>query len=838
MTGGSGTLTISGSTFSNNSATADGGAIDNADEYSSAKASVASSTFSGNSARAGGAIDNGDQDGGNGTLNVAGSTFSGNSGTYGGAIDNGAQLGSGTANVTTSTFSANSATDGGAVDNGDVSGSGNLSIASSTFSGNGGRGAVVDNGDNQGNGNVWAAGNIFNGSCAQVAGTWYDQGYNVGSNGSCFAGSPIGIGDNNAGSALGYLLGPLAANGGPTETIALVGANPAIGLLPNPTTVTLDGAATQLCPTTDQRGVASAIGGACDAGAVQLALPAPVASTHSYGTSAGAPLNEPAGSLQVGVVDANPGASSWTAVLGAGTSHGTVTVRADGSFTYTPNSGFAGADSFTYRVTDNLSLSSAPATVTINVAPVFSISVDGSTSAATTLYATAATLGESGVPSTANGTLTFSTSPGGLALCSLSFPTTSTTCQGAADLAAGLYTVTASFADTTTNASTGAQNSVQLTVSTAPVVASVYGGQVYGASSSTLGYTDNAPSGVSVTGTLTCSTVDGGTQIGSTLAAESYTLDGSSCSGLALTGTASTDYSLSYTGLSEGFVVTPAPLTVTASSGTFAYGGTPPAITPSYAGFMGGDSPFSLTTAPTCSLTATSSSPVGTYISSCSGATDPNYTIGYVPGSVNVTPAPLTISASSPTMTYGGTVPAVTPLYSGFVNGDSAVSFTAAPGCATTATSSSPPGTYPAICSGAVDPNYTVDYVAGTVTVNPAPLTVVASSATVTYASAVPDIAPSYTGFVAGDSASSLTTAPTCSTSAITLSPPGTYPTTCSGASDANYVINYVAGTVTVNPLPSGDSPTTTTTTTARQPLQPGQPRTSPAPSSPTPTGP
>ena len=47
---------------------------------------------------------------------------------------------------------------------------------------------------------------------------------------------------------------------------------------------------------------------------------------------------------------------------------------------------------------------------------------------------------------------------------------------------------------------------------------------------------------------------------------------------------------------------------------------------------------------------------------------DSNYTIGYVAGTVLVNKALLTITASSGSMTYGGTVPTITPGYSGFVN--------------------------------------------------------------------------------------------------------------------------------------------------------------------------
>ncbi|TAK15355.1 MAG: tandem-95 repeat protein [Acidobacteria bacterium] len=47
-------------------------------------------------------------------------------------------------------------------------------------------------------------------------------------------------------------------------------------------------------------------------------------------------------------------------------SHGTVTVNADGSFDYTPNTGFYGVDTYTYRITDG-TLESNTATVTITV---------------------------------------------------------------------------------------------------------------------------------------------------------------------------------------------------------------------------------------------------------------------------------------------------------------------------------------------------------------------------------------------------------------------------------------------------------------------------------------
>jgi hypothetical protein len=93
--------------------------------------------------------------------------------------------------------------------------------------------------------------------------------------------------------------------------------------------------------------------------------------------------------------------------------------------------------------------------------------------------------------------------------------------------------------------------------------------------------------------------------------------------------------------------VTPAPLTITASGGTITYGAAVPPVTPTFQGFVNGDGPGSLTTAPTCAAAARAPAAVGTYATTCSGAVDPNYTITYVAGSLAVTPAPLTITAST-----------------------------------------------------------------------------------------------------------------------------------------------------------------------------------------------
>lgn len=167
-------------------------------------------------------------------------------------------------------------------------------------------------------------------------------------------------------------------------------------------------------------------------------------------------------------------------------------------------------------------------------------------------------------------------------------------------------------------------------------------------------------------------------------------------------------------------------------------------------------------------------------------------TLSYI---LTVSPAALTITASSATMTYGGTVPTISVLnITGLVNGDTASSLGTIT-CTTTATSSSPVGSYPSSCS-ATDPTYTITSVPGSVTVGQAPLTITASSATMTYGGTVPTITPSFTGLVNGDNATTLGV--TCTTTATSASLPGSYPSSCTASRGGNYKINYVGGTVTV----------------------------------------
>ena len=109
-------------------------------------------------------------------------------------------------------------------------------------------------------------------------------------------------------------------------------------------------------------------------------------------------------------------------------------------------------------------------------------------------------------------------------------------------------------------------------------------------------------------------------------------------------------------------------------------------------------------------------------------------------------------------------------------------------------------GRYPITITpiGAANSNYIFSYVNGVLTVSPAPLTITAASASKLYGAAVPALTASYTGFVNGDTASSLSTPPALSTTATAASPAGSYPITAGGAAGANYTFIYIPGTLVV----------------------------------------
>ncbi|WP_183974586.1 beta strand repeat-containing protein, partial [Tunturiibacter gelidoferens] len=252
-------------------------------------------------------------------------------------------------------------------------------------------------------------------------------------------------------------------------------------------------------------------------------------------------------------------------------------------------------------------------------------------------------------------------------------------------------------------------------------------------------------------------------------------------------GTALSNYTIAATNgtLTIGKVT----LTVTAANATRAYGAPNPTFSAAATGAQNGDSfTFSETT------TATATSPTGSYsiVPIATGANINDYNVVYVNGTLTITSATLTVTAADASRPFGAVNPVFSASAAGAQNGDS---FTFAE--TTTATTSSPIGTYPitAAASGANLSNYTVTYVNGTLTVGKATLTVTAADASRAYGVANPAFSASATGAQNGDSFTF-----TESTPATIASAPGTYAITpvATGANIGNYTVVYVNGTLTI----------------------------------------
>jgi type VI protein secretion system component Hcp len=269
-------------------------------------------------------------------------------------------------------------------------------------------------------------------------------------------------------------------------------------------------------------------------------------------------------------------------------------------------------------------------------------------------------------------------------------------------------------------------------------------------------------------------------------------------------GLTSSNYSITF--VKGTLAITAAPLSVTADPQTKVYGQANPTFTASYSGFVNGDTAASLGGSLTFTTAATTSSPAGSYDVTPGGLTSSNYTVAFAAGQLTITRAPLTVTANDSTRTYGA--PAVfTVTYSGFVLGETSTTPGVLGGTLTFVpdTQNSPVGVYSVTPAGLTATNYAITYVAGTLTITKAPLTIKADDKVRPYGSPNPTLTVTYTGFVLGENATTpgvLGGTLSLSTTAQTTSLPGAYPITVGGLTARNYDITFAGGTLTVTRAP------------------------------------
>ncbi len=251
------------------------------------------------------------------------------------------------------------------------------------------------------------------------------------------------------------------------------------------------------------------------------------------------------------------------------------------------------------------------------------------------------------------------------------------------------------------------------------------------------------------------------------------------------------------TSVAKTLTVNARALTITATGNSKTYGAADPALTYQVtSGSLVGTDVF------TGALTRDAGETVNTYaIKQGTLALNSNYILTCAGANFTITPANLTVKANDQTRAYNAGNPTFTVSYAGFVNGDTEAGLTTKPTVSTTATASSPVGTYPITVTGAASPNYIISYSPGTLAITQAVLTVTADNKSRKYGDANPAFTLTYSGFINGDDASKLTTAPVAVNNSNATTAPGNYPITVSGGASADYTFNYVPGTLTIIPL-------------------------------------
>jgi len=171
-----------------------------------------------------------------------------------------------------------------------------------------------------------------------------------------------------------------------------------------------------------------------------------------------------------------------------------------------------------------------------------------------------------------------------------------------------------------------------------------------------------------------------------------------------------------------------------------------------------------------------------------------------------IKPAPLFITVADSSREYGEPNPEFDISVTGYVDGEDESIFSTKPmivnGVADWAPAlpdeSTPVGTYEiqAMASGA--DNYLITWKHGTLTINPAPLKVMAWDYYRPYGEKNPQFSVEYDGFKNAEDYNVLTEQPSVTTNAEIDSPVGEYPIIVSGGKAGNYILDYQDGVLTI----------------------------------------
>ena len=260
----------------------------------------------------------------------------------------------------------------------------------------------------------------------------------------------------------------------------------------------------------------------------------------------------------------------------------------------------------------------------------------------------------------------------------------------------------------------------------------------------------------------------------------------------------------------------------------------------------GGNPPFSLgqlmatlaTSGPAPAGALSFNPPSGTILSAGNGqvltvavAATNDYNPASATTTINVLPAPLTVTADNASKFAGQANPAFTAQFAGFVNGDGPVNLGGLLTFMTDASASSPPGQYPITPGGLTSANYAITYVNGTLSVTSTSTT---STSTAVTASPNPGTAGqpiTFTATVTDTSGATIPTGTVDLMNGATTIGMGTL----GSNGQATIMATLPQGSYSITAVYAGNSSFQTSTSPAL-PVTVNTPSPTPTPTSPTPT--
>ena len=238
------------------------------------------------------------------------------------------------------------------------------------------------------------------------------------------------------------------------------------------------------------------------------------------------------------------------------------------------------------------------------------------------------------------------------------------------------------------------------------------------------------------------------------------------------------------------------PLTAHVANTTKVYGDANPEFNIIYSGFRDGDSEVGFSVPASISTIVDNSSKVGKYDIVASGAVSDKYEISYIPGTLTITKAPLSISAGNYTKKQGDAMPVFKASYAGFKNGENESVLTKQPVFSCEANEASAPAEYAVTISGADAENYEISYEQGHLTVVEADAVVVRAKS---YNRQYGDEDPVFEFETEG---AALDGTPEIVCSAVANSPVGSYTIEVKQGSIKNYNVHFESGTLTITKAP------------------------------------